>query len=287
MIFLNEILEDYRDCNTTEQKQEIVQELMNSLIECDIKFEKKNKEYKYSIDYEKFKEHPDLIKVFEPYQTIQYKICNSFRNRKTLCPIKYLKVSIENMYGFFVDKDVYLGKKYYGMLKTPINEYYKALKLIDKGEGGFIDSNLILEKINNNLRYAEELKAEKLKLKIDINKKQFYKLIEPYIARTIHRYRSIEQYEKEVGWINMVDVPWNEDNVIIAKIAIDLRGYLMNYVRDRKPKEQVLKLCKRCEEQYEPTGSRQQYCLECSKIRRRESWKNSKRNRKFYNDKYM
>lgn len=191
------------------------------------------------------------------------------------------------MYGFFVDNEVYLGKKYYRMLKTPINEYYKTLKQIDKGEREYIDSNQILDKIKNNLKCAEELKAEKLKLKIDINKKQYYKLIEPYIGRTIDRYRSIDQYEKEVGWINMVDVPWNEDNVIIKYIVTNLRGYLMNYVRDRKPKEQVLKLCKRCEEQYEPTGSRQQYCLECSKIRKRESWKNSKRNRKYYNDKYM
>ncbi|OMD67458.1 hypothetical protein [Paenibacillus odorifer] len=280
MIFLNEIFDDYKQKNSDTEREKVVDDFLNHLRSSQIKFQKNIKTIKFKIDSNKLSSFPELIKLFEKYHTVTYKTCKSFYKRKDLNYIDFVKLKIENMYGYFIDKEVYLPREYYKLLRTPMNEYYRAIKLIDSGSGNDIDHLEIQSKINAAFERSEMVRNKRVEEKLTLSRHDFDLLIESYIHRIYNNYKPVEEYAKENGWIQMVDSVWSEDNYIIRYINKSLFGYFRTYIRDSKPKDIKINYCKRCRDEFVSTGSRHLYCSECSTFRKRESWKNSKRNAK-------
>src|SRR5690606_22953498 len=135
------------------------------------------------------------------YSEIEYIVCKSFYKDKKLKPIDYIRVHINNMYGYLVDKDVYYKKKYYDLLLTPKKEYFRIIKIKkEKGNLNEVDYNEVKQNIEDNLQKAELIKLECINKKHNIKLKDYKEIINIFIEKIFNNYIPAEDYEKEKGW---------------------------------------------------------------------------------------
>ena len=275
-LFLNELLDEYKN---SDEKKKILDEFLLQLWSSKFTFKKYSRYFTYKVNNDLLGNNEELIELFNKYNKIEYKVAKSQYN-KQLSSIDYVRIHINNMYGYLTDKDVYYKKEYYKLLLTPKNEYFKAINLIKNGEVNEIDICEIENKIIESLNKAEKIKTECINKKHNITWHKYKKLINGFIGRIFENYIPLHEYEKEHGWDMKVTVDgWNEDNYVIKYICKSLTGYMRNYIRDLKPKEIKIKNCVVCGETIYG-GNRKKYCDKCWKIH----WKqyNAKKQKEYY-----
>jgi hypothetical protein len=273
MIFLNEVLQEYRDMRMDTDKEAVIKDFISDLWKSKCGFKKETKYVSFNVDHGLFKDRPDLIELFERYNNIPYKICKSFYQKVE--HIDFIKIKINNLYAYYVDKDVYCGKDYYSLLRKAKNEYFKTLKLIKEGVEE-VDSHKIERTITDALAKADNIKKHMGERKIQISWSEYKTLINSYIVKIFNNYKTIDEYEEIHGWEKRVDAIWNEDNYIIRYFNRSLHGYIMMHIRDSKPKEEILKYCEICDIQLEVTSNRKKWCTICwndkEKERKKRVW---------------
>lgn len=254
---LSELLEEYKE---TDKNKQVIREFTKLLWDSKYTFKKHKKYYKYEVDKEVFKDRQDLIELFEKYKLIEFTFCKSYY-KKRLEHIDYIKIHINNMYAFLVDKTVYLPKEYYQLLLTPKNEYFTTLKALKNGE--VVDYDKVNHKIEFSLMEAEEIKSQAIHNKINLKWSDYKDLINIYTERIFNNYIPPNEYEAEHGWEMKVNVDgWNEDNYIVKYFCKSLTGYMRNYVKSLNQEE---KKCKNCGKAIDTTSNRQKYCEKCKK----------------------
>lgn len=269
-MFLNQLFDEYYE---TEDKQEIIKKFIDSLWKSKYRFSKYSKYYSYKVKDELLHNRDELINLFKQFENIEYKVCKSF-SKKRLDSIDYIRIHINNMYGFLIDKDVYYSKEYYKLLLSPKQEYLKTVRLLK--DGLEVDVDQIKNVIENKLVEAEKLKHSSIKKKINMTWSQYKKLIDSYISRIFDNYIPVHEYEKKHGWEMKVDVSyWSEENYIIKYFCKSLTGYLRNYVRDSKPKDAKIKKCIICQSEFECLSDKKLYCMKCKKNKQLEWQRNS------------
>lgn len=275
---LNELLDEYKDC-TEDQKVKLVNEFINRLWKSEYTYKTYKKYYTYFVNEELLNFRDDLIELFNKYNMVEFSVCRSFYD-KQLNSFDYIKIHINNMYGYLTDKNVYLSKDYYKLLLTPKHEYFSVINKLKNGE--IVDCKEIKNRITSAFSEAQKIKEKTINRKQDITWKEFKKLIETYIERLFKNYIPLHEYEIKNGWEMQVNVDgWSEDNYIVKYFCKSLTGYLRNYVRDCKPKDsKKKKCCMVCKLPIENTGNKKSYCEKCAyekeKIRKREWKKNRK-----------
>jgi hypothetical protein len=262
---LDEILEEYKDTGD----KEYIDEFMGMLWESKYKFKKYKKSYTFEVDKERLHNREDLIELFEKHNEIEFKFCKSFY-KKRLEYIDYIRIHVNNMYGFLVDKELYLPKEYYHLLLSPKREYYNTVESLSNGE--VVNYEEVKSKIETSINEAENLKKETLKKKLDIKWKDYKKLIHNYIERIFNNYKPPHEYEQEHGWQMAVYVDgWSENNYVVKYFCKSLTGYLRNYVKSQQPKENKKKFCVNCNLEIFSKGNRKKYCESCAKkIKRKQ-----------------
>lgn len=274
-LFLNELLDDYKN---SDEKKEILDEFLRHLWNSKCTFAKYSKYFTYKVNNDLLNNNQELIDLFEKYNRIEYKVARSQYN-KQLSSFDYIRIHINNMYGYLTDKDVYYKKDYYKLLLTPKNEYFKAVKLIKNGEFNKVSVLDIKKRIVDSLNKAESIKLECIENKHNIKWSKYKQLVNGYIERIFENYIPIYEYEKEHGWDMKVTVDgWNEDNYVIKYICKSLTGYMRNYIRDSKPKEVRIKNCVVCGCEIEDTVHNKKYCGKCAKDVLKEQWKKASYN---------
>lgn len=263
------MLEDYYDT----QDEEIIQDFKLILWSSKYTFKKFKRYYTYEVNEDKLNFDSDLVDLFKKYEVIEVTYCKSFHNTE-LDSIDYIRIHINNMFGFLVDEHVYYPSEYYSLILTPRKEYYKAIKDIESGKEVNVEE--IKQRISDANYEAERIKQETLSKKIQLDFSEYRELINTYIDRIFSNYLPPFEYEQEHGWELRVSVDgWNDDNYVVKYFCRSLTGYMRNYIRDIKPKEIKVKKCIICGVDFEYKSSKRLYCDKCKRNKQLEWQRNS------------
>jgi hypothetical protein len=267
---ISELLDEYKETDE-QQKELLVNEFINRLWNSNYTYKTYKKYYTYIVKDDLLHNRMDLIELFNKYNMIEFAVCRSFYDKK-LTPFDYIRIHINNMFGYLTDQNVYLSKQYYQLLLIPKHEYFSTINKLKTGE--LVDCAEIKNNITSALSEAEKEKEQSINKKLNISWKEYKKLIELYIRRLFNNYIPMEEYESKYGWEMHVNVDgWSEDNYIVKYFSKSLTGYLRNYVRDS------LITKKRCSKCNKEVSNKNKFCHTCSEINRKEK-------RILYNKKY-
>jgi hypothetical protein len=236
---ISELLHEYKEVDE-HKKEQLLNEFINRLWKSNYTYKTYKKYYTYIVKDDLLENRIDLIELFNKYSMIEYSVCRSFYD-KQLTPIDYIRIHINNMYGYLTDKNVYLSKQYYQLLLTPKHEYFSTIDKIKNGE--VADCLEIEKRIVDSFTEADRIKQESIDKKLNLSWKEYKKLINSYIERLFNNYIPLEDYECKHGWEMHVNVDgWSEDNYAVKYFCKSLTGYLRNYIRDHSiPKRKCLK----------------------------------------------
>jgi predicted nucleic-acid-binding protein len=229
-LFLSQILEEYKETN---DKDKIFNEFLELLWNSKYTYKKYKKYYTYKVNNELLDNRQNLIDLFNQYNRIEYTVCKSYYKRQ-LQFIDYIRIHINNMYGYLFDKDVYYKSEYYKLLLTPKKEYFKIVNI--KKNNDNIDSinyDDVSDQIVESFKKAEVIKQKSINKKLRMKWKDYRILINTYLRKIFDNYIPVEQYEQEHGWDMRVSVDgWCEDNYIISYFCKSLTGYMRNYINE-------------------------------------------------------
>ena len=270
--YLYEIIDDYKNANSEEEKAEIFKDFCSSIWGC------KNKRRTY-IKSIKFKVKNDLLKtevgqIFNAWSHIDYIGYKSMTKDTDWCNL--IRQKINNLYTRYFDKDVILKKDYMDLLKTPYNLYYRWIKGIN------IDTDNLTDIIVDAVHKAEDLKTVYQKQKMDKSWAEYKIKIEDFLLKTLNNCVLIEDYEKK-GLTNKYIYELSvEDNFYIKYICDSLEGLMLNYQKEdaglyvpsSTKQHKRYKNCKECGKLIEKSGKNTQYCRECRDKKRKETKRN-------------
>lgn len=271
--FLYEIIEDYKEAKTEEEKNDIFNSFCSYIWSSD----NKRRTYKKSIKYNVRKDllGTELGQVFDIWSDIEYTYYRSMTKDENWHSI--IRQKINNIYTRYFDKEVILGKEYIELLKTPKKLYYQWISGID------MDAETVTEIIDDAIDNAENVKLRLQKEKMSLSWSEYKKVIEEFLRRCFDNCKLIGEYEDKAKINTMLDF-LTEDHFYVGYICRTLESYFKNYQKEyygvRRGHRNIYSRCKQCGAMIEKTGKNKQYCIECAKVVRRIRQRNIMRNRR-------
>ena len=268
--YLYEIIDDYKNTNSVEEKNEIFNSFCSSI------WSSKNKRRVYTKTI-RFKVRSDLLEseigqIFNAWSEVDYTSYREMSSDASWCGL--IRQKINNLYTRYFDEEVILKRDYMNLLKTPYNLYYRWIK------GAEMNANDLTNMIEDSIYKAEELKSVYQKQKMKLSWNEYKKVVEEFLKRAFDNCKLIEDYENECLTNKYIYNFITEDNFYISYICKSLEGEMLKwqkkYYRVREHKE--YKRCKECGALIEQTNNRVMYCKQCSKIIDRKKAKNRMRN---------
>jgi hypothetical protein len=215
-------------------------------------YQKINKYYSYRICEDKIQDD-SVLKEFEKYKYIEYKILKSRYNLDNVMVEDLVRARVNSNYGKYFDKEVYLGKQYYYQLVNYKNIYFKYINE---------ECNNPIGELNNNTMLIDRYKQESIEKKIDLSWKDYKEFINGCIPKIFDNYIPMDNLVEEGRWRPNEKLEWDEDNYIVKYINKSLDGYIKNWITNyKKPKH---KFCKVCKIEIN-TKSKNKYCPSCAK----------------------
>lgn len=270
--FLYEIIEDYKEAENNEAKNEIFSSFCSSIWASD----NKRRTYIKTIHFKVRKDLLDteLGRVFDTWSGIEYRYYKSMTKDENWCAI--IRQKINNIYTRYFDKEVILNKEYMDLLKKPKLMYFDWLS------GTEMDANIVTDIIDDAIDKSEKLKQRFQMEKMTLSWNEYKKVVEGFLRRCFDNCKLIEEYENKTQIINNYDFI-TEDNFYVKYINRSLDGEMRKYqkqyygIRDHKKYSR----CKRCGGIIEKTGNKRLYCDDCALIKKKES--NRKADKKYKN----
>ncbi|MDI3312090.1 MAG: hypothetical protein QJR05_11790, partial [Thermoanaerobacterium sp.] len=278
--YLDQLLEEYVESKDDKVREEIYKKFFDRLWGSKYCLAKYKKKYQFKINKKTLNYREDLIELFNKYQIIEFDYVKSSYYNKSISSIDAIRISINNLYAIYFDKDVYYDKEYYKLLKVPKNEYYKTINNLKNGNE--VNFNDIRNKIDASLKQAEIIKEKSINRKLDLKWNEYKKLINEFLKRIFNNFTPIYQYEQERGWELKVSIDgWDDDHFAVRYICKSLSGYLKDYKRSVLgfKKTDKLKSCEVCGKIIKQTSNAKKYCENCKSIKIKERHKkyNAKR----------
>lgn len=272
--FLYEIIEDYKEAKTEEEKDDIFKSFCSSIWSSN----NKRRTYKKSINYNVRKDllGTELGQVFDTWSDVEYTYYKSMTKDENWHSI--IRQKINNIYTRYFDKEVILGKEYMDLLKTPKKLYYQWISGID------MKAETVTEIIDDAMDNAEKVKARLQREKMSFPWNEYKKVIEGFLKRCFDNCKLIGEYEDKTKINTMLDF-LTEDHFYVGYICKSLEGEILKWqkkyygIRDHKKYSR----CKQCGSIIEKTGNKRMYCDKCAEISKMES--NRKANKKYKNKK--
>lgn len=264
--FLYEIIEDYKEAENNEVKDEIFNSFCSSIWASD----NKRRTYMKTIH---FKVRNDLLdtelgRVFNTWSGIEYRYYKSMTKDENWCAI--IRQKINNIYTRYFDKEVILNKEYMDLLKKPKLMYFDWLS------GTEMDADTVTDIIDDTIDKAEKLKQRFQMEKMTLSWNEYKKVVEGFLRRCFDNCKLIEEYEDKTQIVNNYDFI-TEDNFYVKYINRSLDGEMRKYqkryygIRDHKKYSR----CKKCGGIIEKTGNRILYCDNCKHEKQLEWQRNS------------
>ena len=261
--YLYEIIDEYKNTDSEEEKNEIFKSFCSSIWSSDNKRRIYTKTIRFSVRKDLLV--TDVGQVFDVWSEIECKGYKSMSKETDWCSL--IRQKINNLYTRYFDKEVILKSDYMNLLKTPKKLYYQWIDGIE------MDADELTSIIDNALDDAEKLRATYQKQKMELSWSDYKGVIEGFLQRCFDNCQLIEDYEDK-SKINMYDF-MNEDNFYVGYIC----KYLENEMKQWQKKyygvrnHQRYKRCKQCGALIENIGNKKMYCTECAKINIKNSWK--------------
>lgn len=274
--YLYEIIDDYKNADSNEEKAEIFEYFCSSL------WSSKNKRRTY-IKTIKFKVREDLLEseigqIFNAWSIVEYTGYKAMTKDTDWCSL--IRQKINNLYTRYFDEEVILRKDYMNLLKTPYNLYYRWIKGVE------MNASELTTIIDNSIYKATELKLVYQKQKMNLSWAEYKKVIEEKLIKIFDNCKSIEEYEIDNLTNKYIYEFASEDNSYIKYICDSLEGEMLKWqkkyygVREHKQ----YKRCKECGKMIEKTGNKKMYCNKCADKKKKASnrvsdkkYKNKKR----------
>lgn len=273
ILFLYEIIEDYKNAESVEEKDDIFNSFCSSIWSSN----NKRRLYKKSISFNIRKDLMDteIGQVFKAWSNVEYKHYKSITKDENWCSI--IRQKINNIYTRYFDKDVILRKEYIDLLKTPKRLYYDWIS------GNDMNSKTITDIIDDAMYTAEKVKTRLQMEKMTLSWNEYKDIIEEFMKKIFDNCKLIEEYENKSKIVTALDF-LTEDNFYVGYICKSLDGEILKWqkkyynIREHKKYSR----CKQCGALIEKTSNKRLYCNNCSKARKLERYKryNKKRNHK-------
>lgn len=259
--FLYEIIEDYKEAKTEEEKDEIFNSFCSSIWSSD----NKRRIYKKSIRFNVRKDllQTELGQVFDVWSDIEYTYYKSMTKDENWHSI--IRQKINNIYTRYFDKEVILNKEYMNLLKIPKKLYYQWISGID------MNAETVTELIDDAIDNARKTKSKLQQGKMSLSWNEYKKVIEEFLRRCFDNCKLIGEYEDKTKIITIFNF-LTEDNFYVGYICRSLEGEILKWqkkyynIRDHKKYSR----CKQCGSMIEKTGNKRLYCDKCAKAKERE-----------------
>ena len=264
--FLYEIIEDYKEAENNEVKNEIFNSFCSSIWASD----NKRRTYMKTIHFKVRKDllNTELGQVFDTWSGIEYRYYKSMTKDENWCSI--IRQKINNIYTRYFDKEVILNKEYMDLLKKPKLMYFDWLS------GTEMDANTVTDIIDDAIDEAEKLKQRFQMEKMALSWNEYKKVIEGFLRRCFDNCKLIEEYEDKTQIVNNYDFI-TEDNFYVKYINRYIDREIVQYQKKYYGVRQHKKYsrCKRCGGIIEKTGNRILYCGNCKHEKQLEWQRNS------------
>ena len=270
--FLYEIIEDYKDAESIEEKDEIFNEFCKSIWNCKNRRKVFTKSIRFRVKNDL--KDTDVGKVFNKWSKVEYKGYKALVKNGDWCSI--IRQKINNLYTKYFDNNVILNNDYIALLKTPQNLYYDWIK------GNDMNTEELISVINDSMNKATELRNIYAKHKMELSWNEYKCLIEQFLRKAFDNCKLVEEYEDKTKMISLYNLS-SEDYFYVSYICRSLSGEMLKWqkkyygVRDH----QKYKRCKECGKMIEDTGNKKTYCKECAAQKKKES--NKKSDKKYKN----
>lgn len=253
--YLYEIIDEYKNTDSEEEKNEIFKSFCSSIWSSDNKRRTYTKTIRFSVRKDLL--NTDIGQVFDVWSEIEYKGYKSMSKETDWCNL--IRQKINNLYTRYFDKEVILKSDYMNLLKTPKKLYYQWIDGIE------MDTDELTTIIDDALDDAEKLRVTYQKQKMELSWSDYKGVIEGFLQRCFDNCKLIEDYEDK-SKVNMYDF-MNEDNFYVGYFC----KYLENEMKQWQKKyygvrnHQKYKRCKQCGALIEKTNNRVLYCKDCYK----------------------
>ena len=264
--FLYEIIEEYKEVKTQEEKDEIFNSFCSSIWKSD----NKRRTYTKSIHFNVKKDllQTELGQVFNTWSSVEYRYYKSMTKDENWCSI--IRQKINNIYTRYFDKEVILNKEYMNLLKKPKQLY------LDWISGVEMDSDTVTQIIDVAIDESSKLKQRFQMEKMTLSWNEYKKVIEGFLRKCFDNCKLIDEYEDKTQIINNFDFV-TEDHFYVGYINRSLDGeikkYQKRYYSLPQSSRKGYSRCKRCggiierKNRYDHSSM---YCAECKKERRKE-----------------
>lgn len=255
--FLYEIIEDYKESKTEEEKDEIFRSFCSSIWSSD----NKRRIYKKSVRFNVRKDllQTELGQVFDTWSDIEYTYYKSMTKDENWRFI--IRQKVNNIYTRYFDKEVILGKEYMSLLKVPKKLYYQWISGID------METATVTGIIDDAIDNAEKVKLRLQKEKMSLSWNEYKKFVEDFLMRCFNNCRLIAEYEDNTKINTRLDF-LTEDHFYVSYICRTLEGYFKNYQKEyygvRRGHGNIYSRCKQCGSIIEKTGNKRMYCNKCA-----------------------
>lgn len=265
--YLYEIIDDYKNADSEEEKTEIFKDFCSSI------WGSKNKRRIYTKTI-KFKVRSDLLEseigqIFNTWSEVNYIGYKAMTKDADWCSL--IRQKINNLYTRYFDVDVVLKKDYMDLLKTPYNLYYRWIK------GSEMDTEELLKTIEDSIYKANELKSVYQKQKMELSWEEYKNVIEGFLQNIFNNCKTIEEYELDNLTNKYIYELANEDNSYVKCFCDSLESYMLDYQKRyyglKRGRNKKYMRCKECGALIEKTSNRKMYCEECAKKITKINWK--------------
>ncbi|EXG87902.1 hypothetical protein K413DRAFT_4804 [Clostridium sp. ASBs410] len=262
--YLYEIIEDYKEAVSAEEKDKIFKSFCSSIWSSNNKRRIYTKSIKFSIRKDLLE--TDLRQAFNTWSSVDYKYYKSMTKDENWYSI--IRQKINNFYTRYFDKEIILSKDYMELLKTPKHLYFQWIDGING-----IDAESVTSTIDNTIQEAIDLKEKLQKQKMELSWKNYKELIEGFLRRCFNNCKLIGEYENKTKLLSRFDFI-TEDNFYVRYINRSLDSYIKNYQKDyygvRRGHGNKYKRCKICGSLIEKTNNRTLYCDQCKIVKQKE-----------------
>lgn len=216
--YLYEIIEDYKETDSKEEKNEIFNSFCSSI------WSSSNHRRKY-VKTIHFTVRKDLLdtelgRVFDTWSSIEYTYYKSMTKEQNWCSL--IRQKINNIYIRYFDKDVILAKEYIDLLKLPKQMYYDWISGTEMDAG--LVTDIIDDAIDKSLKVKEHLKKEKMEISWD----NYKKVIEEFLLKCFDNCRLTCDYEDKSSVSSMYDF-FTEDHFYVKYFNRCLDGSIKDY----------------------------------------------------------
>lgn len=274
-----EIIEDYKEAKTEEEKDDIFKSFCSSIWSSD----NKRRIYKKSIKFNVRKAllQTELGQVFDTWSDVEYTYYKSMTKDENWCSI--IRQKINNIYTRYFDREVVLSKEYMDLLKAPKKLYYQWISGID------MDAETVTEIIDDVLDNAQKVKVKLQKEKMSLSWNEHKKIVENFLRKSFNNCKLIGEYEDKTKINTMLDF-LTEDHFYVGYICRTLDNYFKNYQKEyygvRRGHGNIYSRCKQCGSVIEKTGNKRLYCDQCARERELQRYKKYNQKRITTNRKY-